>query len=60
MKVEVWCAKWHTFFEFIVIPKAHAKHSEMLLVPAPGPRRMRLAMFSRNVCNAFLTRTDQQ
>jgi len=53
MKDEEWYTGWHTFFEFVVIPQAHAKHSEMLLVPATRPRRMRLAMISRNVCHAY-------
>jgi hypothetical protein len=53
MMDEEWYAGWHTFFEFLVIPQAHAKHSEMSLVPASSLRRMRLAMISRNVCHAY-------
>jgi len=53
MMDEEWYAGWHTFFEFLVIPQAHAKHSEMLLVPTSSLRRMRLAMTSRNVCLAY-------
>jgi hypothetical protein len=48
MKDEVRRAKWHTFLDFLVMPQAHAKHSEISLVPMSEPRRMRLAMISWN------------
>ena len=47
MKGEARCAEWHTFFDFLAIPKMHVKHSEMSLVPTSEPRRMRFAMNSR-------------
>lgn len=53
MKDEEWYAGLHIFFEFVVITQAHAKHSEMSLVPAISLRRMRLAMIFRNVCHAY-------
>lgn len=46
------CGMRHLFFDILVMPQVHAKHSEMSLVPALVPRKMGLAMISWNVCQA--------